>query len=89
MFYEKVRQGLKEIPVSEWKEVWDEFWCVEREKYLSVNNRRKKPRRMEAEVVNRPDEDGMRLMFSEDEEEFMEEKNGVGEPGEAELADGI
>ena len=86
LFYEKVRQALKEIPVSEWKEVWDEFWFVEREKYLSGNNRRKKPRKMEVEVVNRPDEDGMRLMFSEDEEEFMEEDVGVGEPGVAELA---
>ena len=40
LFYDKVRRALKEIPVSDWNDVWDEFWFKEKENHMS--DRRKK-----------------------------------------------
>ena len=40
MFYDRVRLALKEIDVSEWHKLWNDFWSVEQKNHISDKKRK-------------------------------------------------
>ena len=77
LVYENIRLDLKEIPVSDWNEVWQEFWFVEQENHLS-ENRCKKIRRREREIMAEPAEEELGILFNDDKGDDVEGGDGRG-----------
>ena len=68
MFYDRVRLALKEIDVSEWHTLWNDFWSVEQKNHISDKKRKSLESEAAEEEFEVEEEEGRQHLFSDDED---------------------